>query len=84
MPAKVELPPPRSFRGRLYEEKTKGYRWYAAELNTTQRRRAGVLKGTQMWALKVGICIFGPGEMMCRDKVVEMVAPKRTVRWQIF
>jgi hypothetical protein len=82
--AKVELPPPRSFRGRLYEEKTKGNRWYAAELNTTRRRRAGVLKGTHLWALIVGICIFGPGEMMCRDKVEEMVVPKRSVRWTIF
>jgi hypothetical protein len=68
----------------LCEEKPKGNRWYAAEINTTQRRRAGVLKGTQMRALIVGIYIFGPEEMMCRGKVEEMEVPKRTVRWRIF
>ena len=84
MAANVELPPPRFFRGRLCVGKTKGNRWYAAELNTTQKRRVGVLKGTQMRALIVGIYIFGPGEMMYRGKAEEMVVPKRTVRWMIY
>jgi hypothetical protein len=57
---------------------------YAAGLNTTQRRRAGVLKGTQEWALIVGIYIFGLGGMMYRGTAEGMVVPKRIVLWRIF
>jgi hypothetical protein len=68
----------------LCEEKTKGSRWYAAELNTTPRRKAGVLKGTQERALIVGKYIFGPGGMMCRGTAEGMVVPKRIALWRIF
>src|SRR6266576_4780452 len=74
VPAKIGLPPTRSFRGCLYGEKTKGYRWHVVELNTNPRRRAEVLKGTQE-SLIAGKYIFGPGVMMCRGMVEGMVVP---------
>ena len=75
--ARVELPPPKSFRVRLCEEKTIGNKWYAAELNTTQRRKVGVLKEKQKRALIVGKYIIGPEEMTCHGKAEGKVVPKR-------
>lgn len=84
VPARVELPPPKSFRVRLCEGKTRGNRWYAAELNTTQRRRVGVLKEKQKRALIVGKYISGLEEMMCHGKAEGMVVPKRIAQRMIF
>jgi len=67
----------------LYGEKTKGYRWHVVELNTTPRRRAEVLKGTQE-SLIAGKYIFGPGVMMCRGMEEGMAVPKRMLLWKIF
>jgi len=68
----------------LCEEKTKVNRWHVAELNTTQRGRAEVLKGAQEKALIAGKCISGPGVMMCRGMEEEMVVPKELLLWMIF
>jgi hypothetical protein len=66
----------------LYGEKTKGYKWPVVELNTTLRRKAEVLKGTQE-SLITGKYIFGPGAMMCRGMEEGMVVPKRMLLWKI-
>jgi len=73
------FPPPKSFQGCWYEEKTKGNRWRAAESDTTPTYRVGALKGKQETALIVGIYIIGPGEMMHPGTAEGMVVPKRAV-----
>jgi len=78
------LPPPRSFRGCWYEEKTKGNRWHVAEPDTTPRCRAEALKGTTEMALIAGKYIIGLGEMMYLGMAEGMVVQKGMALPEIF
>jgi hypothetical protein len=73
------LPPPRSFQGYWYEEKTKGSRWPAAEPDTTPTYRAEALMGTRETALIAGIYTIVLGEMMYRGMVEGTVVPKEAM-----
>jgi len=70
---------PKSFRQYWYEGKTKGYRWYGVEKDTTQRYREEVPQGMQVLAPKVGRYIYVLGETTHPGMVVGMVVPKGTV-----